>query len=127
MTTVSSRISGGPGLAGEWKQVKITSTSDTGILTIAIKGNMIDFKETDQPKPVSTKLDGSDTPLGLGGTISARLADPHTLKITYKDGKGTVRRENTFALSSDGKTITETDVTPAPASSKMTVVLHKQM
>ena len=54
-----------------------------------------------------------------------KLADPHTLKVTYKDGDGKVRRENTFALGEDGTTITETDVTPAPSPSTLSVVLHK--
>ena len=54
-----------------------------------------------------------------------KLADPHTLKVTYKDDEGKVRRENTFALDEKGTTITETDVTPAPSPSTMSVVLHK--
>jgi len=125
MTNIAERVSGGPGAAGEWKQVKMSSSDDKGILTIAVKGDSIDFKETDGVKPVTCKLDGTDTPLGMGGTMSVKLADPHTLKVTYKDEKGIVRRENTFALSSDQKSITETDVTPAPSPSKMTLVLHK--
>jgi hypothetical protein len=32
---------------------------------------------------------------------------------------------NTFVVSADGKLITETDVTPAPSLSTMTVTLHK--
>jgi hypothetical protein len=57
--------------------------------------------------------------------MSLKLADPHTLKVTYKDDKGTVRRENTFELSQDGKTITETDVTPAPSPSTMSETFRK--
>jgi hypothetical protein len=44
--------------------------------------------------------------------------------VTYSnDGK--VQRENTFVLSPDGNTVTETDVTAAPTISKMTVTFHK--
>jgi len=57
--------------------------------------------------------------------MSVKLVDAHTLKVTYKDSEGKVRRENTFALSQDGKTITETDVTPAPGPTTMSVALHK--
>jgi hypothetical protein len=57
--------------------------------------------------------------------MAVKLADPHTLKVTYKGDDGKVRRENTFALSEDGATIIETDVTPAPSLSTMVVVLHK--
>lgn len=125
MTNVAERVSGGPGPAGQWKETSFSSSEDQGVLTIAVKGDSIDFKETDTPKPVTCKLDGSDTPVGMGGTMAVKLADPHQLKVTYKDEKGKVRRENTFALSSDGLSITETDVTPAPSPSKMTVVLQK--
>ena len=52
--------------------------------------------------------------------MSVKQIDPHTLKVTYSsDGK--VRRENTFVLSADGKTITETDVTPDPSPSTMSL------
>ncbi len=122
-TSISKRVSGGPGVAGVWKETKFTSSEDKGVLTIAVKGDSIDFKETDSPKPITCKLDGSETKID-GGTMAVKLADAHTLKVTYRnDGK--VMRDNTFALSADGKTITETDVTPAPSASTMTMPLHK--
>jgi hypothetical protein len=124
-TTTSVRVSGGPGAAGVWKEVAFSSSDDKGILTIAVKGDSVDFKETDSPKPITCKLDGTDTKFPDGGTMSVKLADPHTLHVTYKGDDGKVRRANTFALSADGKSITETDITPAPSVSKMTVVLHK--
>ena len=124
-TMSSSRVSGGPGLAGEWKEVEFTSSQDSGVLSIEVKGDMVEFKETDTPKPVSCKLDGTETKFPTGDSMSVKLADPHTLKVTYKDSEGKVRRENTFALSQDGKTISETDVTPAPSPSTMAVALHK--
>lgn len=123
-TMIAKRVSGGPGPAGEWKEVSFSSSVDSGILSIAVHGDSVDFKETDSPKPITCKLDGTETAFGNMGTMSVRFADPHTLKVTYKsDGK--VRRENTFALSEDGKKITETDVTPDPSPSTMSVVLHK--
>lgn len=124
ITTISKRASGGPGFAGEWREVKFSSSTDSGILSIAVHGNTVAFKETDSPKPIDCKLDGTETKAN-GGTMSVKLADPHTLKVTYKDEHAKVRRENTFALSADGKSITETDITPAPSTSKMVVVLQK--
>jgi hypothetical protein len=124
MTTLSKRVSGGPGFAGEWKEIKTTSTSDNGMVSINVKGDTIAFKETDTPKPIECKLDGTETKTDTNTTMAVKLADPHTLKVTYRaDGK--IRRENTFVLSQDGKTITETDVTPAPSVSKLTLKLHK--
>lgn len=124
-TMISERVSGGPGPAGEWKEVKFSSSQDSGVLSIEVNGETVDFKETDSPKPMTCKLDGTETKFPGGGSMSLMLADPHTLKVTYKDEDGKVRRENTFALSEDGTTITETDVTPAPSASTMSVVLHK--
>jgi hypothetical protein len=45
--------------------------------------------------------------------------------VTYSDGDGKVGRENTFVLSPNGKTVKETDVTPAPMASTMSVMFHK--
>jgi hypothetical protein len=56
--------------------------------------------------------------------MSCKLADPHTLKVTYSNN-GKVARENTFVLSEDGQSIQETDVTPDPMPSTMTVTLRK--
>ena len=125
MTSVSTRVSGGPGFSGDWKETKVSSSDDTGVLTIAVKGNTIDFKETDAPKPTNAKLDGTPTKFPMGGTASIKMTNDHTLDVTYSDDKGVVRRHNTFVLSADGKSITETDVTPNPGASKMVVVLRK--
>jgi len=124
ITGIAKRVSGGPGMAGEWKEVKFIESNDTGILSIKVHGDSVAFKETDTEKPITCKLDGTEAKAGEMGTISVKQADPHTLKVTYRS-EGKVRRENTFVLSADGKTITETDVTPAPATSTMTVTLHK--
>jgi len=125
MTMVSERVSGGPGPAGNWKETRFSSSQDSGVLSIAVNGDAVDFKETDSPKPLTCKLDGTETKFPGGGSMSVKLADPHTLKVTYKDEDGKVRRENTFALGEDGTTITETDVTPDPSPSTMSVILHK--
>jgi hypothetical protein len=123
-TVTSERVSGGPGMDGVWKETKVVQSQDQGILTIKVSGDSIAFKETDTDTPVNCKLDGSETKVGELGTMSVKLADPHTLKVTYSsDGK--VRRENTFVLSEDGKMITETDVTPDPSPSTMVLMFHK--
>lgn len=124
MTFISERVSGGPGNSGTWKQKKFEESQDTGILGIQVNGDTIAFKETDNDKPIDCKLDGTPTKLP-NGSMSVKMAGPHTLKVTYKGDDGKVRRENTFELSPDGRTITETDVTPAPAPSRMSLKLHK--
>ncbi len=122
--TTAERVSGGPWMAGVWKETKFVQSRDTGVLTIKVTGDSVAFKETDNTKPVICKLDGAETKINDVSTISVKLADPHTLKVTYRtDGK--VRRENTFVLSADGKMIAETDVTPDPSPSTMSLMLHK--
>jgi hypothetical protein len=124
ITTTSKKVSGGDGVSGDWKETGFTESQDTGVLTIAVNGDSVDFKETDNDKPVTCKLDGTPTSVGGTRTMACKLDGPRTLKVTYSD-EGKVGRENTFVLSEDGKTITETDITPEPAASTMSVMFNK--
>jgi hypothetical protein len=124
ITMVSKKVSGGNGAPTVWKETGFTESQDTGVLSIAVNGDSVDFKETDNNKPITCKLDG--TPVKFGrGTISVKQDGPRTLKVTYSDAEGKVGRENTFVLSPNGKMVTETDVTPAPSASTMSVKFHK--
>ena len=126
MSFTSKKVSGGNSEVGDpvtWKEVSFKESQDTGILTILVHGDSVDFKETDNDKPITCKLDG--TPVSFGrGTISVKQDGSHTLKVTYSND-GQIGRENTFVLSDDGKTIKETDVTPAPMASTMSVMFNK--
>lgn len=124
ITSKSRRIAGGPGLSGTWKETAFTESQDTGVLSIQIHGDSVDFKETDNDKPVTCKLDGTPTTISGTRTMSVKQDGPRTLKVTYSES-GKVARENTFVLSPDGKTVNETDITPAPSPSKMSVRFHK--
>ena len=124
MTFVSKRVSGGKGTPVVWKETSFNEPQDTGLLTIMVKGDSIEFKESDSEKPVTCKLDGTPAPIAGSRTMSAKLVGPHTLKVTYSS-KGEVQRVNTFVLSPDSKTVKETDITPAPSPSSMTVLFHK--
>jgi len=124
VTITSKRVSGGPGISGTWKEVNFAESAESGLLTIAISGDSVAFKETDAEKPIVCKLDGTEVKLYGTSTMAVKLDGSHTLKVTYRtDGK--VRRENTFELSPDGKTIKETDVTPDPSPSTTSMLLHK--
>ncbi len=124
ITFESKRISGGDGAPVVWKETSFNESQDTGVLTILVNGDSVDFKETDNDKPITCKLDGTPTTLSGTRTMSAKLDGPHTLKVTYSNA-GEVQRENTFVLSPDGKTVKETDVTPAPSPSTMSVMFNK--
>ncbi len=107
-----------------WKETGFEESQDTGVLSIQVNGDSVDFKETDNDKPITLKLDG--TPVKFGrGTISVKQDGPRTLKVTYTDSDGKVGRENTFVLSPNGKTVHETDITPSPSASTMSVMFHK--
>jgi uncharacterized protein (DUF2147 family) len=124
ITTRSTRVSGGPGLSGEWKAVSIAESNDTGVLSIKVDGDSVAFKETDQDKPVVCKLDGTPAKAG-GSTIAIKPDGTQTLKVTYTGADGSVRRRNTFVMSADGTSIVETDVTPEPGASTTTLTLRK--
>ncbi len=126
VTTTSKRVSGGPGMDGVWREVKFVESRETGVLTIKVTGDSVAFKETDNDKPVLCKLDGTPTKVRDDGTtMSVKKVDSRTLAVMYASKDGKAWRHNTFVLSPDGKSITETDVTPDPSPSKMTVMFHK--
>ncbi len=124
ITTYADLVSGGDGAPNVWHETKFTESNDTGILNIKVTGDTISFQETDSDQPFVCKLDG--TPLNTGGdrTISVKAVGAHTLKVVYA-AAGKMGRENTFILSPDGKSISETDLTPSPSSSKMSVMFTK--
>lgn len=124
ITNEARRISAGSGLNGEWKGSSFSESQDKGILSIRVSGGTIAFKETDNDKPIECKLDGTPTKL-MDGTMSVKPQGDHTLKVIYTGKDGKVRRDNTFVLSADGKTLTETDVTPSPSASTMSMKFHK--
>jgi hypothetical protein len=123
MTFVSTRV-GGSGNTAKWKETSFNESQDTGMLSIQVNGDSVDFKESDNDKPVTCKLDGTPATLFGTRTMACKMDGPKTLKVTYSnDGK--VQRSNTFVLSADGNTITETDVTATPSPSTMSVAFHK--
>jgi hypothetical protein len=83
ITTTSKRVSGGPGFSGNWKETGFTESQDTGVLTIQVNGDSVDFKETDNDKPVTCKLDGTPATISGTQTMSVKQDGPRTLKVTY--------------------------------------------
>ena len=120
----SKKLPGGNGATTLWKETSFTESADTGILTIHIAGNQVEFKETDVKEPDKLTLDGTEKRISDFETMALKQVDAHTLKETFKNNDGSLRQENTFVLSPDGKSIRETDVSKA-RSSTMTIVLRK--
>ena len=76
ITATSRRISGGPGLSGTWKETAIRTSRDTGVLAIQINGDSVDFKETDNDKPITCKLDGRPITISGTQTMTVKQDDP---------------------------------------------------
>jgi hypothetical protein len=125
MSFTYDRVGSGMGVAGDWREAGFSESQDKGILNITVTGDSVAFQETDSPKPMVCKLDGTPTVTQGTSSMSVTLVDPHTMKVRYMNKDKAVVRENTFALSLDGKMISETDFTAEPTPSAQTQLLHK--
>jgi len=123
------RVSGGPGLAGKWKNVKDTPAASTFTVTFSGPGQVtIEFPAFQQT--ISGALDGSAMAV-KGPTI------PDGLTASYKPaGKdkwdytqvlgGKVFTKGTMTVSADGKLLTRTTWVPGKESEKSVAVYDKQ-
>jgi hypothetical protein len=111
-TTVYQWVSGGPGLEGKWKTKNVQTSAPT-VLDLTPSGtdgltvSIPDFKIT-----ADVKFDGKDYPatgpgLPPGLTRAIQKTGPRSFDLTEKqDGKPLFKLS--FAVSADGKTLTET-------------------
>jgi hypothetical protein len=125
---VFTRVSGGPGLAGEWKDTATKSTADTMKISTAAAGhyeiNFPAFKET-----MAGTTDGAPVPISgptvpPGAQVAYKAASPArwTYAITLK-GKTYV--EGALSVSPDGKTLTRTVWVPGKEAEKAVEVYSK--
>jgi hypothetical protein len=128
MTSTSGRVSGGPGLAGQWKSTEVKTATEMW----DIKPNGDDgltMTLVDYNAVCAMKFDGKDDPatgptVPKNFTLAIKKTSPRSLDMTEKmDGK--VVYNDTFTVSADGKTLT--DEAGAPGSSeKVKAVYDKQ-
>ncbi len=111
-TIVFQRTSGGPGLPGTWKTTNVKSSAPP-IIEIAASGQdgltlrIADFQATGD-----AKFDGKDYPFAgptipAGMTFAVQKTGPLSFEMTQKQN-GKALYQDTFAVSSDGKTLTDT-------------------
>jgi hypothetical protein len=128
-TTVYERVSGGPGLEGKWKTKNVQTSAPT-VLDLTPSGNdglnvsIPDFKIN-----ADVKFDGKDYPLtgpGLpaGLTLAIQKTGPRSFDLTEKQN-GTPFLKLSFAVSADGKTLTETGG-PVGVDEKFKAVYDRQ-
>ena len=128
-TVVMNRVSGGPGLGGKWKTKNLKSSSPS-VLEISASGTGgLAFKIVDMGLTCDAKLDGKDYPctgptLAEGWTVAFTNTDPRSLAMTVKN-KGKLLYKVTYAVSADGKTLTETGMATA-TNEKTKVVYDRQ-
>jgi len=127
-SATSERMSGGPGLAGKWKSTKVQASTENWEIS-ANGDDGLTMKIVDYDAVCSVKFDGKDYPC-TGPTMpknfmmSAKKASARSVEFTEKmDGK--VVFNDVFAVSADGKTLTD-EGTAAGSKEKVKVVYDKQ-
>lgn len=109
-STVSTRVSGGPGFFGKWKSSEVKGAPTT--VEIATKGqNGITITYPEFQQACKAKFDGKEYPLKEAGkvskfTLAFERTGPTTFKMTTNlDGKPFY--VDTLTLSPDGNTLTD--------------------
>jgi hypothetical protein len=123
-----TRVSGGPGLAGKWKDTSTKAASD--VMAIAIPGpGRFEISYPTDKSGVSGKTDGSPAPFAgpltpPGATSHVKAVGPNRWQI---DGtlKGKTYFTGSMSVSADGKTLTRTTWIPGKGSEKAVEVYDK--
>jgi len=109
-TTVYERVSGGPGLMGNWKTKNLTTSAPT-ILELIPSTDGLTIRIPDFQMSCETKFDGKDYPatgptVPPGLTLAIQKTGPRSFDMTEKqNGKAIFKLS--FTVSDDGKTLTE--------------------
>ena len=127
---VYTRVSGGPGLLGTWRNVK---ASPNGPLTFVIASpgsGVLHYDIPDMKATAEAHTDGSDTPLkgpevAPGMAISIKALAPNKIQYVMKlDGKP--QGYGTQTIAADGHSFTDVSWSPGKESEKQTAVYVKQ-
>jgi hypothetical protein len=107
--TTDTRVSGGPGFSGKWKMGEVAGAASTLRITLdGATGITMMFPESQTT--VTGSFDGKDYPVMQAGQAmkftNAFAKVGKTIKVTGKLN-GKVFSEDVYALSADGKTLTD--------------------
>ena len=128
-TVVRARVSGGPGLAGKWKEVKVSPTADTMSISVPSAGHIkYEFPRDKQfvEGPVDgtpSRFQGQSVP--DGATIAFRQKASNELEWSYAV-KGSVLQKGVDTVSSDGKSLTSVNWVPGKEAEKTIDVYDRQ-
>jgi|ERR1700683_10082 len=128
-TIVRARVSGGPGLAGTWKEVKVSPAADTQIISVPSAGH-VKYEFPRDKEFVEGPLDGTPSryqgpSAPEGATVAFRQRAPNELEWSYAI-KGTVMQKGVDTVSSDGKSLTSVNWAPGKESEKTIDVYDRQ-
>ena len=128
-TDVRQRVSGGPGLAGTWKEMKVNRASEMMIISVPSAGH-IKYEIPRQKDILEGPVDGTASPVKgpsalEGATIAFKQMSSTELAWTYAN-KSTVLQKGVDSVSSDGKLLTSTGWAPGKESEKTIEVYDKQ-
>ncbi len=127
-TDVDERVSGGPGLAGEWKNVKAQVATDTQIITTPAPGKFVisypAFKQTvsGATDGSSAEMKGPNLPAGLTTSYKATAPDRWEYSVSFN---GKVYNQGVLTVSADGKTLTDKSWTPGKEAEASVAVYDK--
>ena len=111
-TVVYERFSGSQGLEGKWKTKNIKGSAPTVLELAPSAGDGLTIRIPDFQVNCEAKFDGKDYPatgptVPPGLTVAITKTGPRSFDMTEKkDGKEIIKLS--FAVSADGKTLTET-------------------
>jgi ketosteroid isomerase-like protein len=123
------RVSGGPGLPGTWKSVKVQQVTDTFSVSTPGPGR-IRFTNPAYQWTFEGALDGTFAPLegptlSPGHEMALTAPAPGTRQWTFRF-ENTILAKGEWKLSADGKTMTQTSWVPGKEGEKSTWVYEKE-
>jgi hypothetical protein len=128
-TSVRARVSGGPGLVGTWKEVKVSPAANTTIISVPSAGH-IKYEFPRDKQFVEGLVDGTPSrfqgqSVPEGATVAFKQKASNELEWSYAV-KGKVIEQGADTVSSDGRSRTSVSWAPGKESEKTTEVYDKQ-
>jgi hypothetical protein len=126
-----TRVSGGPGLLGKWKSVKVGSSGAPQSFVISSPApGVLHYELPEMQAHTEGAADGTDRPitggnLPVGMTIALKLVSPTQIKYVMKVN-GKEDNQGTQTLAANGRSFTDVNWSPGKEDEKITSLYVKQ-
>jgi hypothetical protein len=129
LTSVSTRVGAGTGLAGTWKTAKTTHSSRY-TFALAATPTTLTYRSKTGGENYTLKFGGPSVPdsgfdIPKNISVSGKAAGPSEIALTYSIA-GKAVYEATWILSNDGKTLTATNWAPGKKNEAVVEIFEKQ-